>query len=173
MTPNQTGRRAAAAGKAPEKARDLAGARARAKAIGPLLEGCAAIDRQVRAAVRTLTRGSGITGPQWGILGVFAGPEGPFSVAEAARRIGQTRQSVQGIADLLADKALIEFRPDPNHRRTKLVTVTDSGRALLRKLRARQTRWTRQVASHLDGNDVETALQFTRHIRAHLADQSQ
>ncbi len=158
MTPNQAGN------KTTNKARD--------KAFGHLLEECTAIDRQVNAAVRTLTRSSGVTGPQWGILGVFAGPEGPFSVAEAARRIGQTRQSVQGVADLLAEKALIEFRPDPNHRRTKLVSVTDRGSALLQKLRARQTQWTRQVAQGLKTDDVETALQFARNIRAHLANQS-
>jgi len=156
----------------PDQAGDKAKNRARDKAFGHLLEECTAIDRQVNAAVRKLTRGSGVTGPQWGILGVFAGPEGPFSVAEAARRIGQTRQSVQGVADLLAEKALIEFRPDPNHRRTKLVSVTDRGRALLQKLRARQSQWTKRVAQGLNTDDVETALQFARNIRAHLTDQS-
>lgn len=158
-----------AADKTPEKTLE----QARDKAFGHLLEECAAIDRLVSAAVRQLTRGTGVTGPQWGVLGVFAGPEGPFSVAGAARRIGQTRQSVQGVADLLAEKALIEFRPDPNHRRTKLVTVTERGRSLLQKLRARQTAWTKQAASNLNTDDVESALRFARHIRAHLSNQSQ
>ncbi len=145
--------------------------RKKEQALGHLLEECSTINRYLTAAARELTQGSSVTGAQWGILGVFGGPEGPFSVAEAARRIGKTRQSVQGVADLLSEKELIEYQPDPNHRRVKLVMVTDEGRALLRQFRARQTRWTRRVAHDLKTGDIETALRLIRQIHQHLADQ--
>ncbi|MAF84671.1 MAG: MarR family transcriptional regulator [Gammaproteobacteria bacterium] len=146
----------------------MPGERNKKQVLGYLLEECSAIHRNLTTTVRDLTRDSGVTAAQWGILGVFAGPKGPFTVAEAARRINQSRQSVHGVADLLSEKGLIEYRSDPNHRRAKLVLITAQGRTLLRKLRTRQTRWTRQVAKDLKIKDINTALRSIRQIHQHL-----
>ncbi len=58
----------------------------------------------------------------------------PLPVAGIAREMGITRQSVQRIADLLVDKGLAEYRPNPAHRRAKLVAVTDAGLAAVRRI---------------------------------------
>jgi DNA-binding MarR family transcriptional regulator len=52
----------------------------------------------------------------------------PLPVSGIARTMGITRQSVQRIADLLVDKGLAEYLPNPAHRRAKLLTPTDEGR---------------------------------------------
>lgn len=43
--------------------------------------------------------------------------------------MGITRQSVQGIADLLVERVLAEYGPHPAHRRAKLLAPTEEGRA--------------------------------------------
>lgn len=96
-------------------------------AFSHLMEACFRINRRLVAAVGQLTEGSGVTGAQWGVLGTFAGPGNPLSVAKAARRLGSVRQGVQRVADLLEKKELIEYRENPNHRRARLAKVTDEG----------------------------------------------
>ena len=41
--------------------------------------------------------------------------------------MGLTRQAVQRIADLLVDRGLAEYRPNPDHRRAKLLACTEAG----------------------------------------------
>jgi DNA-binding MarR family transcriptional regulator len=48
--------------------------------------------------------------------------------------MGITRQSVQRIADLLVERGLAEYRPNPAHRRAKLLAPTAQGRAAVRRI---------------------------------------
>ncbi len=48
--------------------------------------------------------------------------------------MGITRQSVQRVADLLAERGLAEYRPNPAHRRAKLLAPTEEGRAAVRRI---------------------------------------
>ncbi|SPF04580.1 hypothetical protein SMA5143A_5380 [Streptomyces sp. MA5143a] len=48
--------------------------------------------------------------------------------------MGITRQSVQRVADLLVDRGLTVYVPNPAHRRAKLLTPTPAGRAAVEKI---------------------------------------
>jgi DNA-binding MarR family transcriptional regulator len=48
--------------------------------------------------------------------------------------MGITRQSVQRVADILADRGLARYLPNPAHRRAKLLTATDEGRAAIARI---------------------------------------
>ncbi|GAA2276364.1 MarR family transcriptional regulator [Glycomyces scopariae] len=74
----------------------------------------------------------GLTAAHWQVLGAVL--EAPLSVAGIAREMGITRQSVQRIADLLAAKGMAEYRPNPAHRRAKLVAPTPQGRDAVRRI---------------------------------------
>ena len=139
-------------------------------AFSHLMEECFKINRQLIAAVSQLTKGSCITGAQWGVLGAFGGTDGPLTVAEAARRLGLTRQGVQRVADLLENKALIEYLPNPNHRRAKLAKVSDEGRNLLNQLQQRESLWAQQAAGDLNIKHVRTAPELVRSIRERLVE---
>ncbi|THV29107.1 MarR family winged helix-turn-helix transcriptional regulator [Glycomyces paridis] len=67
----------------------------------------------------------GLTAAHWQVLGAVL--EAPLPVSGIARAMGITRQSVQRIADLLAAKGMVEYRPNPAHRRAKLVAPTAAG----------------------------------------------
>ncbi|SEM97163.1 MarR family winged helix-turn-helix transcriptional regulator [Nonomuraea pusilla] len=73
-----------------------------------------------------LARPSGLTAAWWQVLGAVL--HEPLPVAGIARAMGMTRQGVQRIADLLVEKGLAEYRPNPAHRRAKLLQPTLAGR---------------------------------------------
>ncbi|MEU7142255.1 MarR family transcriptional regulator [Nocardia sp. NPDC046473] len=94
------------------------------------------LNGQFLAIAEELATPAGLTAAWWQVLGA-ALPE-PLPVAGIARAMGITRQSVQRIADLLVDKGLAEYRPNPAHRRAKLVAVTDAGLAAVRRINPQQ-----------------------------------
>jgi DNA-binding MarR family transcriptional regulator len=75
---------------------------------------------------------AGLTAAWWQVLGAVLGQ--PLPVSGIAREMGITRQSVQRIADLLVERGLAEYRPNPAHRRAKLLAPTAQGRAAVRRI---------------------------------------
>ena len=57
--------------------------------------------------------------------------EVPLPVAQIARNMGLTRQSVRRTANVLKDKGFVEFQENLNHQRAKLVVLTKQGRNVL------------------------------------------
>lgn len=76
------------------------------------------------------------------------------TVAQVSRRLGQARQSVQRIADLMVDDELAVYEPNPAHQRAKLVRLTPSGRRTLRRISIRQKKWADSVAARLGADDI-------------------
>ncbi|MCX5060314.1 MarR family transcriptional regulator [Streptomyces sp. NBC_00461] len=85
------------------------------------------LNGQFLAVAEELAKPAGLTAAWWQVLGAILGE--PLSVAGIARAMGITRQSVQRIADLLVQRGLAEYRPNPAHRRAKLLAPTAQGRA--------------------------------------------
>jgi DNA-binding MarR family transcriptional regulator len=69
----------------------------------------------------------GLTSAWWQVLAALRYSPKPLTVAAIARAMGLTRQAVQRIVDLLAQQGLMAFRPNPQHRRAKLVQLTAAG----------------------------------------------
>ncbi|WP_020124027.1 MarR family winged helix-turn-helix transcriptional regulator [Streptomyces canus] len=84
------------------------------------------------AVAEELARPAHLTAAWWQVLGAVL-PE-PLPVAGIAREMGITRQSVQRIADLLVERGLAAYRPNPAHRRAKLLAPTEEGRAAVRRI---------------------------------------
>jgi DNA-binding MarR family transcriptional regulator len=93
------------------------------------------LNGQFLAVAEELARPAGLTAAWWQVLGAVT--RAPLPVAGIAREMGITRQSVQRIADLLVDKGLAEYRPNPAHRRAKLVAITEAGLAAVRRINPR------------------------------------
>ncbi|MEV7614812.1 MarR family transcriptional regulator [Streptomyces sp. NPDC089799] len=84
------------------------------------------------AVSEELARPAGLTAAWWQVLGAVL--HGPLTVAGIAREMGITRQSVQRIADLLAERGLAEYVANPAHRRAKLLRPTEAGRAAVERI---------------------------------------
>ena len=94
----------------------------------------------------------GQTLARWLSLDAVAG--GPETVANIARKLGLTRQSVQRVADLLEADGLTEYRDNPEHQRSKLVVITARGRRALAAIRASQRAWAEQVGADVGESDL-------------------
>ncbi|HEY1094925.1 MAG TPA: MarR family winged helix-turn-helix transcriptional regulator [Glycomyces sp.] len=79
-----------------------------------------------------LARPVGLTAAHWQVLGPVL--RTPMPVAAIAREMGITRQAVQRIADILADNGMVEYLPNPAHRRAKLVAPTAQGREAVQRI---------------------------------------
>ncbi|MFJ8592450.1 MarR family winged helix-turn-helix transcriptional regulator [Streptomyces sp. NPDC093598] len=90
------------------------------------------LNGQFLAVAEELARPAGLTAAWWQVLGAVLGE--PLPVSGIARAMGITRQSVQRIADLLVERGLAEYRPNPAHRRAKLLTPTGEGRAAIARI---------------------------------------
>lgn len=89
-----------------------------------------------------LARPAGLTAAWWQVLGAVLYE--PLPVAGIARVMGMTRQGVQRIADLLVEKGLAAYQPNPAHRRAKLVAPTEEGRAAVARITPPTGRWPRR-----------------------------
>jgi DNA-binding MarR family transcriptional regulator len=114
-----------------------------------------------------LTKPLGQTSARWQILGALR--NGPQPVAAIARDMGLARQSVQRTADLLEAQGLVEYAPNPAHRRAKLVRLGPDGQDVLGEISRRQVAWTNRLARAV-GSDAEIrqALEVVRKLRGEL-----
>ena len=92
---------------------------------------------------------------QWVVLDAAA--DGPASVAQIARRLGQARQSVQRIADLLVRDGLATYAENPDHQRAKLLRPTDAGRHAVVTIGKAQKAWADAVGAQIVEADLRAA----------------
>lgn len=121
------------------------------------------------AAGDDLARPAGLTSARWQVLGVV--DHGPATVAQVARTMGLTRQTVRQTADALVRDRLVEFADNPAHRRARLMTLTPAGRTALRYVEERQAGWASSVAKRLPHTDLRAALAVLRDLGDLLEDQ--
>lgn len=107
-------------------------------------------------AAEIMTKPVGLTAAWWQVLGAVL--REPLSVSGIAREMGLARQSVQRIADLLVDKGLAEYLPNPAHARAKLVRPTGEGYAAVARLREAQHEWANRVSAQVSLEDLRTTL---------------
>ena len=86
-----------------------------------------------------LARPAGQTTARWQVLAMVE--DAPHTVARIAKTLGLARQSVQRVADALEAAGLVRYVDNPNHRRARLVSLTDEGRAALASIQAEQRPW--------------------------------
>jgi DNA-binding MarR family transcriptional regulator len=114
------------------------------------------LNGQFLAVGEELARPAGLTAALWQVLGAVLGS--PRSVADLAREIGVTRQSVQRIADVLVDRRLAEYRPNPAHRRAKLLVPTSEGRQAVRRIGPAHAAYAQRLAKELSSDALEDSL---------------
>ncbi|MFF0458142.1 MarR family winged helix-turn-helix transcriptional regulator [Nocardia africana] len=105
------------------------------------------LNGQFLTIAEELAKPAEITAAWWQVLGAVL--HEPLPVSGIAREMGITRQSVQRIADLLVGKGLAEYRPNPSHRRAKLVAITDAGSAAIRRITPNHAVMAKQLARQL------------------------
>lgn len=124
------------------------------------------LNGQFLAIAEHLAVPAGLTAAWWQVLGAVL--REPLPVAGIAREMGITRQSVQRIADLLVGKGLAEYRPNPAHRRAKLVAVTEAGRAAIERIDPRHAVIARRLADELGAEELARTVEALTRLSAAL-----
>ena len=107
----------------------------------------------------------GLTSAWWQVLGALALSPVALPVAHIARNMGLSRQSVQRVADLLAEKGLVRFETNPHHQRAKLVVLTiPKGSVAVKAAEERQRPW---AARDDDRTDFGAHRRGSRSARPH------
>lgn len=119
----------------------------------PLLSGSALtvfrLNGQFLSVAERLARPAGLTAAWWQVLGAVLYE--PLPVAGIARAMGITRQSVQRIADLLVERGLAAYEPNPAHRRAKLLAPTEAGHAAVARIVPGHAAFAARLAEALGG----------------------
>ena len=118
------------------------------------------------AAGDRLTKELGLTSALWQVLGAI--DKGPLPMAQIARNMGLTRQSVRRTANVLRDKGFVKFQENPDHRRAKLVMLTQHGREVLDQVTKLQIDWSNSISKGFDSTKLEAVLQTMKKISHRL-----
>jgi DNA-binding MarR family transcriptional regulator len=97
----------------------------------------------------------GQTQARWQVLSVLSGSR--WTVPQAARRLGVTRQSVQRVVDLLVADGLVELLPNPDHARSRIAQPTTLGLETLDRIRGAAGPWHGAVAAQLSLAELRRA----------------
>ncbi|MCP4749395.1 MAG: MarR family transcriptional regulator [Proteobacteria bacterium] len=113
-----------------------------------------------------LTGDFGLSSARWQVMGAIF--ESPLTASQIARKMGLKRQSVQRIVNVLFQDGFVVFRDNPDHRRAKLVELTEHGNRILKKANRRQIDWVNEIARRLDADDLKRTVRTLQTLRTRL-----
>jgi len=105
----------------------------------------------------------GLTTQQWAVLGALSRPEaeGGMSVGDLARYLMVSRQNLSGLISRMERDGRISSAPDGRDRRSRLVTMTESGRQVwLVEAQPKIYNYYDQVLAGFSVNDVTHTLHY-------------
>lgn len=106
-------------------------------------------------AGETIAAAGGQTLARWLVLETVGAA--PATVAQIARGLGYTRQSVQRVADLLEQDGLTQYALNPAHQRSQLVRTTPLGRKTLSTIQRAQRVWADRVGTEIGEAELRQA----------------
>jgi DNA-binding MarR family transcriptional regulator len=109
-----------------------------------------------------------LTSARWQILGAIVDAERCQPVAWLARDLGANRQNVQRIVNDLEHEGLVEFQPNPHHKRAQLVAMTKRGRQIYEAAVKRYTPAANALAEGFSQKEIETAKRVLTALRTKL-----
>jgi DNA-binding MarR family transcriptional regulator len=124
------------------------------------------LDGALSAAGDELARPTGQTTARWRVLAAVE--QQPLTVPQIARAWSFARQSVQRIADALAEDGLVSYEDNPSHRRAKLVRLTPAGAEALAQIQSAQRAWANEIGKRVAVDDLETATEILSRVLAAL-----
>ncbi|MFI8193473.1 MarR family winged helix-turn-helix transcriptional regulator [Streptomyces sp. NPDC085946] len=113
-----------------------------------------------RRVQRKVEQGEAIEGLSVGVRAVLdlLHKHGPMTVPQMGRAQAISRQFVQRMVNDAAARGLVESVPNPAHRRSSLIRLTDDGRAAIAAVLAREHALLRETGGDLTAADVSACL---------------
>jgi DNA-binding MarR family transcriptional regulator len=111
-----------------------------------------------------LTSEFGISSARWKVLGFSALPDTALTVSQIAKHTGQSRQSVQVLANEMEEAGLVAFRDNPYHKKSKIVAATLKGRGILKSILEKRIPWAKEKAAPIKKKELEMTLDVINRI---------
>lgn len=111
-----------------------------------------------------LTENFGLSSARWKIMGAIARSNTPLTVSQIARMMGQARQSVQRLVDVMYKNGTLKFLDNPNHKRAKHVILTTKGRDIYTQLDEMWNPCACQYSESLKKEDLKATLSTLKKI---------
>jgi len=111
-----------------------------------------------------MTEALGLTSARWKVIGVIAMSSAGVTVPGIAMVLGQSRQAVQRITDVMVEDGLLSYQANPKHRRSVLVTLTEDGNAAYKSLREVQDPWAIENTADIPVEELNSALRLVRRL---------
>lgn len=107
-----------------------------------------------RAWGEAIAAREGLTQARWQTL--WIADTGHLSVPQIARRLGVSRQSVQRVANELADDGMATFEPNPDHKASPILALTTTGRHALKRINTAADHGHQYLLGLFPEHDVDT-----------------
>ncbi|WP_067182391.1 MarR family winged helix-turn-helix transcriptional regulator [Microtetraspora niveoalba] len=113
-----------------------------------------------RRAFRKVEQDATIEGLSVGVRAVLTmlRDHGPMTVPQMGRALALSRQFVQRMINDAAARGLVEFVPNPAHKRSSLIRLTREGRTAITAVVDRERAVLRQVGGDLSGAEVDACI---------------
>ena len=111
-----------------------------------------------------MTEKLGLTHARWKVIGAVALSQNGLTVPGIARVLGQSRQAVQRITDVMASDGLLEYSSNPKHKRSVLVLLSEQGKEVYNTLRDVQDPWAIDATGEIPAEELETALRLIQRL---------
>jgi DNA-binding MarR family transcriptional regulator len=105
-----------------------------------------------------ITKELKLSSARWKVLGALAEKNDSMTVPAIAKKMGQTRQAVQRLANEMVRDNLLLFQNNPNHKRAQLLNLTDKGKETFKKLEKKQMPWVNSIAKGFSEAELQQAL---------------
>ena len=96
------------------------------------------------------------------------GQEDALTVPEMARSRSVSRQHIQTLVNELDADGLVTTRPNPAHKRSRLVVLTSTGRRFLKEMSAHEKQLLSGLAAGIPLDDFRRATRLVRELKRRL-----
>ncbi|MAM47376.1 MAG: MarR family transcriptional regulator [Gammaproteobacteria bacterium] len=111
-----------------------------------------------------LTEKLGLTHARWKVIGAIALSNAGLTVPGVARVLGQSRQAVQRITDVMVVDGLLAYQRNPKHKRSVLITLTEEGNHVYNMLREQQDPWVMENTQEIPIEELDQTLRLIRRL---------
>ena len=105
-----------------------------------------------------ITEEFGLSSARWKVMGAIEKSTDLVTVSQISRIMGQSRQATQRVVDVMVKDELVAWLDNPNHKKAKLVELTDKGKQTYNLLDKKQVGWANQGAEGIDRDELDKAL---------------
>lgn len=108
----------------------------------------------------------GLTSARWKVMGALARSEVPLTVSQIARNMGLSRQAVQTLVNAMVENTQVVLMDNPNHKRARLVVLTEEGQSIYNQMEAIQIPWADECANGISEQELKTTLETLKKLSA-------